>query len=316
MRLFIIWIWIAACATRPGTKDPSQVSQQSKESKLTGGPSSNIYYHATLARNLQSILANGLDPSFGGTGASERDESFEVRSKSKIHITDSIHFARYYGAFLSCREEASPVILQMNVDDDFIASLKIDPDELHSYTTDSKIDPSAISVLAGEGPFPCLLDARDPQNPKFHSNVFYFVFTENKQKERILSKSDLLKAHIASPNWRTIGRFCLEIKEGIEGAGELDEELEVEELGFMYMGKLKFAEGPENFKAIELLRGPEWQLVYDDERDTEFVDNGEYELAVTFHGVYRVLKKGIEKVGTLSYQKVPCEDGMVTHPVP
>lgn len=42
------------------------------------------YYHTTLNRNLHSILKNGLDPNFGGTGAGAGiDRILQIPQKTK-----------------------------------------------------------------------------------------------------------------------------------------------------------------------------------------------------------------------------------------
>jgi hypothetical protein len=71
-------------------------------------------YHATKPHNVHSIMARGLDPDRGGSGASQGHENFEAHSQNKVHYTRNIETARDYknyfeGAEFGKRLDPTPV---------------------------------------------------------------------------------------------------------------------------------------------------------------------------------------------------------------
>lgn len=96
-------------------------------------------YHATKPHNVDSIMANGLDPTHGGSGASQGHEAFEAHSRNRVHYTRNIRTADDYkkyfeGAEFGKRRDPNPVqpgtarILAVNLPSALRVQQEVDPD--------------------------------------------------------------------------------------------------------------------------------------------------------------------------------------------
>lgn len=91
-----------------------------------------ILFHATPARNLPSIMANGLDPHAGGRGA----------GSARVHLSESANVAR---AFVEALYREPVVVLAVNPDSlvlelgdddcdgEWATSIRIKPDQIVVY---------------------------------------------------------------------------------------------------------------------------------------------------------------------------------------
>lgn len=101
-------------------------------------------YHGTSNEKAKQILAQGFDPSKGGSGAAKGHGRFERQSADKIHVTKNPVTARMFAAFT---EEGKPLtrgdqmnkalldslrlrgsMLQARVPDSYWSAMKPDPD--------------------------------------------------------------------------------------------------------------------------------------------------------------------------------------------
>lgn len=117
-------------------------------------------YHATKVKNLAGILKGGLDPDFGGTGASKGDSKFEEQSKNKVHYARNLGTAADYKTYFEGgtpfgkeKIDADPSdadILQIALHSDVIEGEEVDPDSTKgdkAFTSTKKISPLALKSM-------------------------------------------------------------------------------------------------------------------------------------------------------------------------
>lgn len=117
-------------------------------------------YHATRSRNAPSILSEGLDPDYGGTGAAKGDATFEQHSKNKVHYTRQISLADDYKSYFEggtpfgTRQVDKPApaeVLQVAVHANLLGSEAVDPDSARTdraFTNTGAVPGEYIRSLA------------------------------------------------------------------------------------------------------------------------------------------------------------------------
>jgi GNAT superfamily N-acetyltransferase len=107
-------------------------------------------YHATKSHNVAGIMTQGLDPSRGGTGASEGNATFKEHSRGHVHYTRSEALAfdykhQFEGGMPFGRKDPAPApaeVLQVVIPGEVVEGEEIDPDSQRTdraYRTTKRI---------------------------------------------------------------------------------------------------------------------------------------------------------------------------------
>jgi hypothetical protein len=136
-------------------------------------------YHATKSANVESIVAAGLDPSRGGTGAAKGSAAFEEHSRGHVHYTRNLRVAEDYKEHFQGGSPFGPKVpkvetpedaevLQVAIHRDIGTEEEVDPDSRGArgtaYRSRSRIPGKFIRSLKPV-PIPAKPDSRKKAAP-------------------------------------------------------------------------------------------------------------------------------------------------------